>query len=582
MASDLLTLAADELVATNPRLSIRLVLRICRYDRDKTLQRVLSRGRLARLTNDASEELAQLCVGVIKHALPRLFATEEEYIGSIAWVERMRVALEVLSRLVLRLPGSRAMEALDIGLECYRADRVAQHSLLGPPLENLLERAWEALPKSHRTSRALDLLIAPMAGLDNFAADANCPDPGHFIGADDLPTERTSDNDERFRAVVDFLIRGLHGSDDARRRAIFRLIPLVVANSLTEEELSGIAFALWHDSDAIKHNSSGPNAPLDWVYLMLPEVNEGQAEQSFRNKWLSKVPAIQGQKEEDSSRLLTQVGSAVSGLRKRGRPFLLSNEDGELVAAHIEGLVEMFSSSSLSFSLGVHSAISHVATLSAEITMPEKIAENMFRRVESTLGAPGHPKDPWVGQVSDIRIALAFAVIPGLLKVMPDRFETMALWLRTGLASEDDARPRGAMEALRAWLSTSADSMSPPIPDELIREVGAILASDRRVALADALVVATLVFNVGSERNRDTIGPLALQGLSYLAERLDYGNDQNLYEDVHTLRLLCAQLAARISERGFQDDATVTRWLDIGRSDPFPETRDIVDSYEST
>ena len=74
------------------------------------------------------------------------------------------------------------------------------------------------------------------------------------------------------------------------------------------------------------------------------------------------------------------------------------------------------------------------------------------------------------------------------------------------------------MKALSSWLSASTISMSTPIPDELIREVGAIIASDRRVALADALVVATLVFNVGSEKNRDTISPLALQGLSYLAE----------------------------------------------------------------
>ena len=581
MASDLLTLAADELVATNPRLSIRLVLRICRYDGDKTLQRVLSRSRLARLTDDTAEELAQLCVGVIKHALPLLF-TSEEQIGGITWAERMRVALEVLSRLVLRLSPTMANYALDIGLECYRTDRVAQDFGLGPPLGNLLERAWEVLSKNHRASRVLEMLTAPMAGLDNFAADAHCPDPGHFIGAGDLPPERTNDNEEQFQAVVDFLIRGLLGNDDARRRATFRLIPLVIANSLTEKESSDISIALWRNSDPIVHNSSGPNAPLDWVYLLLPEIDEGEAEQSFRRKWLTPRAAIQGQREADASGLITQVGGAVSGLRKRGRPFLLSNEDEQLVASHIEGLVEMFSSSSVSFSLGIHSAMSHVAALSAEVTMPMQIAENLFRRVELILGRPGHSKDPLVGQVSDIRIALAFAVVPGLVKVMPDRFEKLALWLRTGLASEDDARLRGAMAALRSWLSASATSMVNPIPDDLIREVGAIIASDRRVALADALVFATLVFNVGSERNRDTIRPLALQGLSYLAEKLDYDNDQNLYGDVHTLRLLCAQLATRIATYGFEDDATVAKWLEIGRSDPFPEARDVVISYALT
>lgn len=580
MASDLLKLAADELVATNPGLSIRLILRICGYDGDKILQRVLSRTRLARLTTDAIEDLARLSVGVVKHALPRLLETEEHF-GGISWVERMRVALEVLSRLVLRQSSSKAIEALDVGLECYRTDRVAQHPWLGPPLGNLLERSWEVLSKKERAGRALDLLMVPMAGMDNFIPDANYPDPGQFIGAEDLPTERTSDNEKQFRAVVDFLMRGLRGNRDARCRATFRLIPLVIANSLTMHESSSIAFALWHDSDPILHNSPGPSTPLDWVYLMLPEVDEGQAEQSFRNKWLAQVAVTQRQREADSSRLLTQVGSAISGLQKRGRPFLLSDEDERVIASHIEGLVETFSSDSISFSFGIYSEVAHVATLSSAIAMPRNIAENLFRRVSSILGASEYSKDPIYGQLSDIRISLAFAIVPGLVKVMPERFETMGLWLRSGLASKDDARLRGTMAALRTWLSTPTMSISHPIPDDLIREVGAFISSDRRVALADALIFATILFNVGPERSKEVIRPLALQGLSNLAKRLDYHNDQNLYGDVHTLRLLCAQLATRIAAHGFEDNATVTKWLDIGRNDPFPETRNVVVSYES-
>ena len=146
MVSDLLTLAADELVATNPKLSIRLVLRICTYDKDKMLQRVLSRTHLARLPSETVVEIAQLCMGVIRYALPRLFTSDGPR-GGISWIERMRVALEVLSRLALRLPPDMLNESLDIGLECYRTDRVAQQHWLGRPLGNMLERAWGALLK---------------------------------------------------------------------------------------------------------------------------------------------------------------------------------------------------------------------------------------------------------------------------------------------------------------------------------------------------------------------------------------------------------------------------------------------------
>ena len=580
MVSGLLTLAADELVTTNPKLSIRLVLRICTYDKDKMLQRVLSRTHLASLPVETVTEIAQLCMGVIKYSLPRLFASEEPPTG-ISWVERMRVAMEVLSRLVLRLPLDMVNETLDIGLECYRTDRVAQHYWLGRPLGNMLERAWEALSKDVRTSRVFDLLTAPIVGLDNFAAGTNCPDPGDFIGSDDLPSERTSRWENQYQEVVSLLIRGLLGSDDSRKRVTFRLIPLVTSHSLTDKDSSDIANALWSNSDPILNNSSGPNSPLDWVYLILPEMEEGEAERSFRLKWLASNPESQGKGLDYSSNMLTQVGAAVSGLRGWGSPLVLSTGDEEHIAIHIENVVEKFSSRSVSFNFGIMSTITHVSSLAAEIKVPKHIAENLFRRVEVILGTDAHSREPMLAPVNDIRLALGFAVIPGLARAMPDRFDDISLWLRMGLASEDDTRVRGTMAAIRSWLSASATSTLRPVPDDLIREVGVIIASDRRVALLEALVCATLVFDRGSESHRDTIRPLVLQGLSYLAEKLEYDAQEDIGGDVHTLRLLCAQLATKIAPHGFENDAAVAKWLDIGRSDPFPETRNVVMSYES-
>ena len=359
------------------------------------------------------------------------------------------------------------------------------------------------------------------------------------------------------------------------------MIPLVDSGRLTDRDTSAIADALWSNSDPILHNSSGSNSPLDWVYFILPEMEEGQAERSFRLKWLTSNPESQAKGLDYSSNMLAEVGAAVSGLRGRGRPFLLSTQDEEHIATHIENLVEKFSSRSVSFNLGIGSAIRHVGLIAAEITVPEHIAENLFQRMEFMLGTHSHSKDPFLGPVNDIRIALGFAVIPGLVKAMPDRFEAISLWLRTGLASEDDARVRGTMAALQSWLSSSATSTLRPVPDDLIREVGVIIASDRRVALVEALVCATLVFDRGSESHRDTIRPLALQGLSYLAEKLQYDAEEAVDGDVHTLRLLCAQLATTMASQGFEDDAAVVKWLDIGRSDPFPETRNVVMTYES-
>ena len=577
MVSDLLPMAADQLVATNPSLSIRLVLRACNYDKDKILQRVLSRGHLAKLSDNTTAELAQLSIGAIEYALPHLFVSDEPA-GQISWLERMRVAMEVLSRLVLRLPQDLVNDVLDLGLECYRTDRIAQQFWLGEPLGNLLERTWEALSKEHRAIRAFDLLAAPLPGLDGFVSDPKCPDPGHLVRAEDLPRRRTISKESQYQRVVSFLIRGLLGSEDARNRATFRLIPLVISHSLTDEESSNIASALWRNSDPILHNASGP----DWIYFMLPEMEEGQAERSFRLKWLNSTRQIGDSGTDYASNVLIQVGRAVAGLRGEGRQFVLSVEDEQHIATQIQNLVEMFSSNAVSFNFGVRASIRPVGSVAAEITMPKYVAENLFRRVESLIGTQMHSRDLLLGPLYDIRIGLGFAVVPGLVKALPERFETLTLWLRTGLASEDDARVRSTMAALMSWLSASVASKLLPVPEDLIREVGAIIASDRRVALADALICAKLVFDIGSDLHRDTIRPLVLQGLSYLAEKLTYDSQEDIDGDIHTLRMLCVQLATKIASHGLEDDATVAKWLDLARSDPFPETRNFVMSYESS
>ena len=101
--ADILQLAAEHLVQFNPELAIRLVLRSCAYDKDKTLMRVLSRNRIALLQDDAVQRLVRDCIRVIDYSLPR------------GWVERIRVAMAVLSRLVLRLVLSHVWNQRDRG-----------------------------------------------------------------------------------------------------------------------------------------------------------------------------------------------------------------------------------------------------------------------------------------------------------------------------------------------------------------------------------------------------------------------------------------------------------------------------------
>ena len=112
-----------------------------------------------------------------------------------------------------------------------------------------------------------------------------------------------------------------------------------------------------------------------------------------------------------------------------------------------------------------------------------------------------------------------------------------------------------------------------------------MIATRRKAALTSALRSAKWIFNEGTQEHRKIVGQLALQGLNYLADELNYEripadelqNGRGPSGDVPTLRLLCVQLAAAMAQCGFGCEPAVTRWLEISRNDPLPEVRNAVE-----
>ena len=175
---DILALAAEKLMTNHPELATRIVLLACSSDRDKMLQRVLSRTRVAALTTRSAETLSDNCMSVVRHALPRMGRPGP----GVFWSKRMGVATEVLSRLVLRLESDRSESILDEALVLYQNRQIAEEFLMTSSVHNLLKRSWEALPEDRRKARVLDLLSAPIVDVDGFKASSkNYPDPGDLL-----------------------------------------------------------------------------------------------------------------------------------------------------------------------------------------------------------------------------------------------------------------------------------------------------------------------------------------------------------------------------------------------------------------
>ena len=183
----------------------------------------------------------------------------------------------------------------------------------------------------------------------------------------------------------------------------------------------------------------------------------------------------------------------------------------------------------------------------AEIHIPESVGEKLYKKVQD-LNQSEMP---------------GFGLIPGLAKAIPSRLDGLALLMRTGLSSEDDTLAGGAAVGLYHWLTTSveADSRLLSPPDELVREVGVIIAIRRKASLGMALQIAKWVFDEGSDTQREAIRDLALQGLGSLAEELRYDRehtqDDNI--DVPLLRWRSTQLALSMASHGSDNASAVAR-----------------------
>ena len=146
VASNILGLAAEKLSINEPELSARLVLRISKFDKDNTLKHVLSRTCVATMPRDLAKSLVESCLVAIEYALPRIFDVNTGR-RKIFWVERLRVFMEVLSRLVVRLEAEIVQTVFKKALKWYETSRIAGDSFLQDPMRNILKRSWKNLTR---------------------------------------------------------------------------------------------------------------------------------------------------------------------------------------------------------------------------------------------------------------------------------------------------------------------------------------------------------------------------------------------------------------------------------------------------
>ena len=580
VAAGFLRRAAEELADWHHELAIRLILRASYRNSDTTLQRVLTRTRVATFPQGQAESLAKCCWNAIAQDMPNLLNQTDQ--------PRIDVAIEALSRLVVRLPADQAETAFEQALEFCQNHQLAEGGG-ETAIQHLLHRSWEAMPREYRRRRAIGILNAPIAGLDGPKplSGHSWPDPADLLSRPSELLERTPENELQWQTAISITIRGLTSNPAVRHRASKRMVLLVLSGQLTEDETRRIVAALWDERYTGSKELPGGVAFYDWEFLTFPEPAPGITDERFRNRWLSdngelvdsNTIAISPSSANglnhnlnDVKSRLWQVGCAMHILRENGQQMELSDEEKQYLLELVETWADTPTPEGFPLEDPMFGNIYIFQVREVARALPE-----VFQEI--------HPPDTALGEkifqkmrgLIESQIPV-FELAPSIVKTIPTRLADVATMLRVGMTSDTGVSATNATSGTLLWLSESSEptSRTPTIPDDLVREIGVSIAFRRSASLAGALQGARIIFDNGAEASKEIIRHSVLDGLDYLRTELSYDRAHDTTEEVPWLRLLCVRLAVAIAKNGQDQHPVVARWLEIAKEDPLPEVRNAV------
>ena len=323
---------------------------------------------------------------------------------------------------------------------------------------------------------------------------------------------------------------------------------------------------------------------------MLPEPEPDLAKKRFHSKWLATSSPQDGVSVDD---ILWQVGTAISRLPAHGQSLTLSSEEQNHLVALVAKWAEtplprhFFPQIEAQLREPIIHAISGLPSVLSNVKIPKSTAEKLYKKIldldESKI--PGRE------------------LVAGLATALPERFDELVSFMKIGLGSNSYRIAEDAAKGLYYWLrtTTSVNIHFRSPPQELIREIGVIIATRRKSALRQALEIAKWIYVEGNREQKMAIGQLTLDGLSFLAVELQYSCKNDQYDGsmakafwtaltieseddwdhdrdddidiVPLLRSRCVDLALAMKESDFGNNAAVARWIEIADIDTLPEIR---------
>jgi hypothetical protein len=548
--------AALWLASVDPALAIRTLMRTCDTESDKILTKVVTRERVALLDKGTAETLVEIIVHAIEQLVPEI-VTDKQHIG------KLRVAMELLSRLALRLTDQEKIKKVfDLAITLTHNRGISNHPWLAAPLAHLLHRTVDCFEAHAQADLILPLLELPTTGIDERCLD-NEPWWDTIRQNKEQLRQIRESSLRKWTDVVCHLLNAAAISEN-RKRAVFRLTFLHDKEMLSEAERQMFLTALWSEEFLQTSGLPGQTDLNFWVFLILPEPEKGKVDCLIRKAYLTQPEA----EKKLLNDYVNDFGSIADAARRRKIALLLTPEEASVVKSMVmKWASEKYTPSSHLFVKQqlANSEIQKflgIAFLLPFVTMSEEEMALVQRRI-GTLEEAGIP---------------CYTLYPSLISQHPKIVENLSRRLKDGIGGDDTDFAENAMGALFFWLSLAETGHAPLPPLDIIAEVGHTIHFRHEPALAPALRFASKLFN-DQPAVAETIAQNCLLGLGYLYQACEYRQaiHSGLAErvDIPLIRCNCVKLALAMSKAGYDDNTVLINWIAAAKVDPLPELRNL-------
>ncbi|WP_406240064.1 SIR2 family protein, partial (plasmid) [Acetobacter orientalis] len=266
LAGQILTGAANWLMDVAPSRAIDALMQVLPAGADKTIETLLTRNVVAKIGVKEAQHLFDRTQRLMAAAKKRV---EKRGDDNQFWVDRLKAACEIASRIVLRVPAG-APQLVAAVIDFHRNSRLSQRNHLGDILPRLVERSLEAANSEERNALLLLLFEQPIPA-DDKHGPYDRPDLTKRVPKNLTVIQSSSEWD----VVVKQTIAGLKDAN-TRRTASTRLNWLWNAKLVGKVHYDALASALWLP-EHLEQGLPGGTVFSPVAFLMFPSPHSNES-----------------------------------------------------------------------------------------------------------------------------------------------------------------------------------------------------------------------------------------------------------------------------------------------------------------